>query len=101
MGIERDKFFIGERVLFDTDVLVNGAAPSNLVGTTVLLTIAPPPDSIGNARPEVTPALTITGTHAHGEYLTVYEGWHEWRWESTGTIMSAQQGRFRVVPKNV
>jgi hypothetical protein len=102
MALERDEFFIGERVNFDTQVkLANGNPPADLAGTTPLLTIEPPPDDQGTARTEVTPAVTIAGTFLHAEYVTVYAGWHEWRWETSGVIESAEQGRFRVLPKNV
>lgn len=97
MGIERDEFLIGERVLFDTDVLVAGVPPPNLSGTTVLLTVQPPGDAS-----EVQPLVTFApAPHAHAEYVTVAAGWHEWRWETTGSIESARQGRFRVLPLNV
>lgn len=95
VALERDEFLINERVLFDVDVLVQGASPPNLSGTTVVLTIQPP----GSAA-EVTPAVIISTAHAHAEYITSLAGWHDWRWESTGTIVGAQQGRFRVLPKN-
>jgi hypothetical protein len=94
MGIERDEFYVGERVLFDVDFKVNGA-PAN-AGTTVL-TIQLPDD--GN---EVTPSVTIAPTtHAHAEFDTTVPGWHEWRWASTGSLIGAKQGRFRVLPLNV
>jgi hypothetical protein len=102
VGVERDEFFIGERALFDAAVTVGGASPPNLVGTTVVLRIQPPADDAGTERPEATPAVTFSpATVAHASYTTAYEGWHEWRWESTGTIVGAQQGRFRVLPLNV
>lgn len=95
-ALERDEYFIGERVMFDVDVLVGGAAPPNLTGTTVALIIQPP----GGAA-EVTPSVSFApATHAHAEYVTTLAGWHEWRWHSDGAIQGAQQGRFRVLPIN-
>lgn len=104
MGIERDEYFLGERVIFDADVLINDVPapqPPGLTGTTPLLTIAPPPDDDGATNPEVAVTLTITGVHVRGTYDTEVAGWHEWRLATTGNIVSAQQGRFRVLPSNV
>jgi hypothetical protein len=102
MGVERDEFFIGERALFDAAVTVDGVPPPSMVGTTVALRIQPPADDAGAERPEATPTVTFSpSTVAHAGYTTVYEGWHEWRWESNGAIVGAQQGRFRVLPLNV
>jgi hypothetical protein len=95
MGIERDQFYIGERVLFDVDFKNQAGALVN-AGTTSLV-IQPPGDAA-----EVTPSVTITPlTHAHAEFVTAVAGWHEWRWASTGTLIGAKQGRFRVLPLNV
>jgi hypothetical protein len=94
-SLERDEFFINELVEFDVDVFVDGASPPNLSGTTVTLTVQDP------AGTDSTPAVTIApATHAHATFLAAIAGWHEWRWESTGTIKGANQGRFRVLPKN-
>lgn len=96
MGIERDEFYVGERVEFDGDLTVPDDPNADL-GTTVL-TIQPP---TGDA---VTPAVVKSGTpqsHAHAEYVTVTPGWHEWRLESDGAVEAVRQGRFRVIPPNV
>jgi hypothetical protein len=101
-GIERDEFFVGERALFDAAVLVGGVPAPSMAGTTMQLRIQPPADDTGTPRPEETPAVTFNpASVAHAAYTALYEGWHEWRWEATGTIVGAAQGRFRVTPVNV
>lgn len=102
MGIERDEFFIGERGLFDASVTIDGEAPPSMAGATVVLRIQPPPDDTGVERPEVLPAVTFSpASVAHAGYTMSFAGWHEWRWEVTGAIVGAQQGRFRVRDVNV
>lgn len=102
MGQEQDEFYIGERVVIDVVITVDGASPPNLVGTTVALTIQPPPDDSGVERAEATPPLTFSpATVGHASYVTQFAGWHEWRLQSTGVIEGARQGRFRVVDLNV
>lgn len=99
MGIERDQFYIGELVLFDVDFLVDGALVS---AGTATLTIQPPPTEADPEPADILPAVTILPAwHAHAEFVTVREGWHEWRWESSGALVAAHQGRFRVMPLNV
>lgn len=104
MADERDEYFIGERALIDAVVKVDGVpapVPPGLVGTTSTLTILPPADDDGTARAEIDVPLTPAGVTLHGEYDTEWAGWHEWRLETTGAIISAEQGRFRVRPINV
>jgi hypothetical protein len=104
MADERDEYFIGERVLIDCTVKVLGVTaptPPGLDGTTYTLTILPPPDDNDVARDDIDVTLDATGVLLHGEYDTEWAGWHEWRLETTGAIRSVQQGRFRVIPKNV
>lgn len=96
MGQERDEFFVGERAEFDVDILVNGAAPVSMVGTALALIIQPP----GTAAEETPAVIMAPASHGHAEFVTSLPGWHEWRWETTGTIRGAQQGRFRVLPIN-
>jgi hypothetical protein len=93
MGIERDEFYIGERVLLDVDFTQAGAP--HAAGSTTL--VIKQPDGTN-----VSPAVTISPTsHAHAQFDTAQTGWHEWRWASTGTLVGAMQGRFRVLPLNV
>lgn len=93
---ERDRFLIGERVQFDVDIFVANVQPPDLSGTIVLLTVKLPDGS------ETAPLVSVgPGSHCHAEFVTSLSGWHEWRWETTGTIVGAQQGRFRVVATNV
>lgn len=101
MADERDEYFIGERALIDAVVKVDGVPASTLVGTTSTLTLLPPPDDAGVDRAEIDVPLTPTGATLHGGYNTEWAGWHEWRLETTGLIRSAEQGRFRVIAKNV
>lgn len=98
MGIERDEFYVGERVVFDADLTVTDDPAAALDPLTTVLTVQQPDAT------DATPALTITGVparHVRAEYLTAQDGWHEWRLASTGTVEAVRQGRFRVVPVNV
>jgi hypothetical protein len=100
MGIESDQFYIGELVKFDVDAKNADGTPA--AAGTMLLTIQPPPTSADPAPADVTPAVTVSpATHAHAEYTTTRPGWHEWRWQSSGALVAAHQGRFRVLPLNV
>lgn len=102
MPIERDQFFVGERVVISLTLLRgDGTEPSGgeLAGTTVTLTILPPPDG-DTPRDDVDVGFAAAGNDFSGTYETLYEGWHEWRWATTGTIMGVEQGRFRVLPVN-
>lgn len=101
MASERDQFLIGEHVTLRVLVTVDGVEPANLSGTTLALVIQPPPDENGAERAEVNVTVTpSSGGNASGTYDTEFAGWHEWRWVTTGTIIGAQQGRFRVLPIN-
>jgi hypothetical protein len=99
VGIERDQFYVGELVLFDVDFKVGDAL---VAAGTAVLTIQPPPTDADPAPADVLPAVTIGPPyHGHAEYVTTRAGWHEWRWESSGSLIAAHQGRFRVLPVNV
>jgi len=100
--MERDEFYIGERVEFDASVLLaGGSPPPNLSGSTPSLVVAPPPDEAGAARAEEMPTILVTGTQLHAEYGAEFAGWHEWRLQVSGVIAAVQQGRFKVIPLNV
>lgn len=102
---ERDEYFIRERVNFELTLLrADGSFPdTELPSTVVTLTLKPPPDDDGNDRDDID--LSVVGTPGQNFFVSTYDtewsGWHEWRMETTGGLVGAQQGRFRVVPINV